>query len=85
MKSTAEKAQIAVKSWVYQQMEIHEMATIRIPDNMYVSPQDASQARVNTATGDLYDERGNRVHVDDLAAARPGNAIRKGVKRYPKE
>lgn len=61
------------------------MATLRAPAHMYVSPQDSTPVRVKTETEVLSDDHGNKITAGELAASRPGNRIRKGVRQYPKE
>lgn len=60
------------------------MATLRIPAPLYVSPQDATQARANSETETLSDDHGNKVRAGELAKCRPANAIKKGLRAYPK-
>lgn len=60
------------------------MATIRVPESVAVSPQDATPLKYETLAQRFVDSHGNKYTVDELARCRPGNAVRKWVKEnYP--
>lgn len=60
------------------------MAIIKVPKEVAVSPQDGSELRFDTETRDFYDFTANMFSVDEIAASRPGNKVRKWVnENYP--
>ena len=61
------------------------MATIKVPESVAVSPQDATPLKYETLAQRFVDANGNKYTVDELARCRPGNKVRKWVREnYPK-
>ena len=56
------------------------MTILKIPEDVTTSPQDSGLLRFDTDTEMFSDGSGNTWTVDELAAARPGNKIRKWVR-----
>jgi hypothetical protein len=60
------------------------MTILRVPTDIATSPLDSSQLTFDTETKIFKDASGNLYGTDDLAAARPGNHIKKWVREnYP--
>lgn len=60
------------------------MATIKVPTEVAVSPQDSTPLKYETLAQRFVDQAGNKYTVDELARCRPGNRIRKWVAdNYP--
>lgn len=60
------------------------MSVIKVPTSVAVSPQDASPLKYETLAQRFVDANGNKYTVDELAACRPGNRIKKWVREnYP--
>ena len=65
-------------------IRVSQDGIIDIPHTVAVSPQDSRPLKFDTERRMLTDAAGNWFSVNDLAASRPGNAIRKWVnENYP--
>jgi hypothetical protein len=56
------------------------MTILKVPQDVAASPQDSGPLRFDTDTETFSDGSGNTWTVEELAAARPGNRIRKWVR-----
>jgi hypothetical protein len=56
------------------------MTILKVPTDVATSPQDSGPLRFDMGTEIFHDGSGNTWTVDELAAARPGNRIRKWVR-----
>lgn len=60
------------------------MTIIKVPESVAVSPQDSTPLRYMVAARLFVDQAGNKWTVDEIAASRPGNKVRKWVvENYP--